>query len=104
MYLIILFFTMLFAFYHAVPTHYVTLSWTAVAAAYFILSVILHNIKYRWMAIATILVTVIYLFLVDLAQLSVGYRVIAFLFLAVISFSASLYYTKRIKKKRGLKA
>jgi uncharacterized membrane protein len=95
---------MLFAFYHAVPTHYVTLSWTAVAAAYFILSVILHNIKYRWMAIATILVTVIYLFLVDLAQLSVGYRVIAFLFLAVISFSASLYYTKRIKKKRGLKA
>jgi hypothetical protein len=104
MYLIILFFTMLFAFYHAIPGHYVTLSWTAVAAAYFILSMILHNIKYRWMAIATILVTVVYLFLVDLAHLSVGYRVIAFLFLAVISFSVSLYYTKRIKKKRGLKA
>ncbi len=104
MYLVILFFTMLFAFYHAIPGHYVTLSWTAVAAAYFILSMILHNIKYRWMAIATILVTVVYLFLVDLAHLSVGYRVIAFLFLAVISFSASLYYTKRIKKKkRGLK-
>lgn len=103
MYLIILFFTMLFAFYHAIPGRYITLSWTAVAAAYFILSMILHNIKYRWMAIATILVTVVYLFLVDLAHLSVGYRVIAFLFLAVISFSASLYYTKRIKKKRGLK-
>jgi len=103
MYLVILFFTMLFAFYHAIPRHYVTLSWTAVAAAYFILSMILHNIKYRWMAIATILVTVVYLFLVDLAHLSVGYRVIAFLFLAVISFSASLYYTKRIKRKKGLK-
>jgi len=102
MYLIILFFTMLFAFYHAIPGHYITLSWTAVAAAYFILSMILHNIKYRWMAIGTILVTVVYLFLVDLAHLSVGYRVVAFLFLAVISFSASLYYTKRIKKKRGL--
>jgi len=103
MYLIILFFTMLFAFYHAIPGRYITLSWTAVAAAYFILSMILHNIKYRWMAIATILVTVVYLFLVDLAHLSVGYRVIAFLFLAVISFSASLYYTKRIKKKKRLK-
>jgi hypothetical protein len=104
MYLILLFFTMLIAFYHAIPGRYITLSWTAVAAAYFILSMVLHNIKYRWMAIATILVTVIYLFLVDLAHLSIGYRVIAFLFLAVISFSASLYYTKRIKKKRELNA
>jgi hypothetical protein len=103
MYLIILFFTMLYAFYHAIPGPYITLSWTAVAAAYFILSMILHNIKYRWMAIGTILVTVIYLFLVDLAHLSVGYRVVAFLFLAVISFSASLYYTKRIKKKKEMK-
>lgn len=103
MYLILLFFTMLVAFYHAIPGRYITLSWTAVAAAYFILSVILHNVKYRWMAIATILVTVVYLFLVDLAHLSVGYRVIAFLFLAAISFSASLYYTKRIKKKREIK-
>jgi membrane protein implicated in regulation of membrane protease activity len=104
MYLVALFFTLLFAFYHAVPGRYITLSWTAVAAGYFLLSFLLRNVKYRWMAIATLLVTVVYLFLVDLANLSIGYRVMAFLFLAVISISASLYYSNRVKKKRILKS
>ena len=103
MYLVALFFTMLYAFYHAVPERYITLSWTAVAAGYFLLSLQLKNIKYRWMAIGTLLVTVVYLFLVDLAHLSVGYRVVASLFLAGISISASLYYTLKIRKKRNLK-
>ncbi|MCX6246751.1 MAG: hypothetical protein NTW10_03365 [Bacteroidetes bacterium] len=102
MYLAALFFTMLYAFYHAVPERYITLSWTAVAVGYFLLSILLHNIKYRWMAIVNLMVTVVYLFLVDLANLSFGYRVVAFFFLAVILISVSLYYTKRIKKKRIL--
>jgi hypothetical protein len=100
-YLFALFLTLLYAMYHLVPGRYVTLSWTAVAAGYFILSMILRNIKYRWMAMATLLVTGVYLFVVDLAQLEVGYRVLAFLFLALISISASVYYTKKIRKKRG---
>jgi uncharacterized membrane protein len=100
-YLVALFFTMLYAFYHAVPGRYITLSWTTVAAGYFLLSFLLHNVKYRWMAIATLLVTVVYLFVVDLANLSIGYRVIAFLFLAVILISASLFYARRVKKKRS---
>ena len=104
MYLVALFFTMLYAFYHAVPGRYITLSWTAVAAGYFLLSFLLRNVKYRWMAIATLLVTVVYLFLVDLANLSIGYRVIAFLFLAVILISVSLFYTKRVKKRKILKS
>jgi hypothetical protein len=102
MYLAALFFTILYAFYHAVPGWYITLSWTAVAAGYFLMSVILKNIKYRWMAIATLLVTVVYLFVVDLSHLPVGFRVIAFLFLAVISISASLYYTRKVKMKKNL--
>ena len=102
MYLVALFFTILYAFYHAVPGKYITLSWTAVAAGYFLISFLLHNIKYRWMAITTLLVTVVYLFMVDLSNLSIGYRVMAFLFLAVISISASLYYTQRIKKKKSV--
>jgi hypothetical protein len=100
LYLAALFFTLLFAFYHAVPGKYITLSWTGVAAGYFLLSLRLNNIKYRWMAIATLMVTAGYLFLVDLANLSIGYRVVAFLFLALILISASLFYTKRIKKRR----
>jgi hypothetical protein len=98
-YMITLFFTMLFALYHLVPSQYVTLSWTGAAVFYFILSLTLKLIKYRWMAIATVLVTGFYLFFVDLSHLETGYRVLAFLFLAVISIGASLYFTKKTRKK-----
>lgn len=98
-YLFILFFTMLFALYHAVPSQYVTLSWTCAAVCYFIMSLILKNIKYRWMAIATVLITGFYLFFVDFSHLETGYRVLAFLFLAVISLGASLYFTKKVRNK-----
>ena len=98
-YLLTLFFTMLFALYHAVPKQYVTLSWTCAAVFYFIMSLILKNIKYRWMAIATVLFTGFYLFFVDFSNLETGYKVLAFLFLAVISLGASLYFTKRVRKK-----
>lgn len=98
-YLIILFFTMLFALYHLVPKQYVTLSWTCAAVFYFIMSLILKNIKYRWMAIVTVLFTGFYLFFVDFSNLETGYRVLAFLFLAAISLGASLYFTKKVRKK-----
>jgi hypothetical protein len=98
-YLIALFFSMLFALYHLVPKQYVTLSWTGAAVFYFVFSLVLKLIKYRWMAIATVLVTGFYLFFVDLKHLETGYRVLAFLFLAVISLGASLYFTKRMRKK-----
>jgi hypothetical protein len=98
-YLIALFFTMLFALYHAVSKQYVTLSWTGAAVFYFTMSLILKNIKYRWMAIATVLFTGFYLFFVDLSHLETGYRVVAFLFLAAISLGASLYFTKKVRNK-----
>jgi hypothetical protein len=98
-YLSILFFTMLFALYHVVPEQYVTLSWTCAAVFYFIMSLLLRNIKYRWMAITTVLFTGFYLFFVDFSHLETGYRVLAFLFLAVISLGASLYFTKKVRKK-----
>jgi len=98
-YLVSLFFIVLFGLYHAVPAQYVTPSWTAAALIYFILSLVLKNIKYRWMAIITLIVTAIYLFVVDLAHMEIGYRVIAFLFLAFITLGASLYFTKKIRKK-----
>ena len=98
-YLASTFFTFLYAIYHAVPPQYITLSWTAFAVVYFIMSITLSNIKYRWMGILTILVSSIRLFLVDLAQLDMGYRVLAFLFFAIIAFGVSIYYTKKIKKQ-----
>ena len=98
-YLAAAFFAILYGLYHAVPSQYITLSWTAFAVVYFIMSILLSNIKYRWMAILTILVSSLRLFLVDFARLETGYRVIAFLFFAIIALGVSIYYTKRIKNK-----
>ena len=96
-YLIITFFMALYSLYKAVPDQYITLSWTITAIVYFLLSLILRNIKYRWMAIATMIVAAFYLFIIDLSKISIVYRIIAFLFLAVISIAISLYYAKSRK-------
>jgi len=100
-YLVILFFTLLYAFYKAVPGQFVTLSWTLTAAFYFLLSILLKNVKYRYMAMATMVATAIYLFGVDLAKIGIIFRIVAFLFLAVISIGISAYYVRRLKGTRG---
>jgi hypothetical protein len=101
-YLLIGFILTLISLYRAVPVHYVTLSWTMAAGIFFILSLLLRNVKYRWLAISTMIVTAFYFFLFDLRQVSIGYRIIALLFLAFISLSFSTFYTKRMKKKRTI--
>ena len=96
-YLIVTFLMTLYALFKSVPGQYVTLSWTIAAIVFFLLSLILRNIKYRWMAIGTMIVTAFYLFIIDLAKISMIYRIVAFLFLAIISITISLYYAKAKK-------
>jgi hypothetical protein len=91
-------FMMLFALLHAVPKQFVTFSWTMAALLYFIISLLLKNIKYRYMALGTMICSAFYLFIVDLARIGLIYRVFALLFLAAISIGISIYYTSRIKK------
>jgi hypothetical protein len=93
-YLTLAFFVMLYSLYRAVPGQYVSLTWTAAAGAYFLMSVLLKNVKYRWMAIFTVLMTIGYLFLVDLARLSPAIRVAAFLFLGIFALVISVFYTR----------
>jgi hypothetical protein len=98
LYLIEGFFMVLYALFHAVPRHFVTLSWTMAALLYFILSFILKNVKYRYMALGTMICAAIYLFIIDLARIEIIYRVLALLFFAAISIGISIYYTNRIRK------
>ena len=93
------FFMMLFALLHTVPRQFVTLSWTMAALLYFLLSLLLKNIKYRYMALGTMICSAFYLFLVDLARIEIIYRVLALLFLAAISIGISIYYTNHLKNR-----
>jgi hypothetical protein len=98
LYMIEGFIMMLIALLHAVPKQFVTFSWTIAALIYFIISLLLKNIKYRYMALGTMICSAFYLFIVDLARIEIIYRVLALLFLAAISIGISIYYTNRVKK------
>jgi len=98
LYLIEGFFMVLYALYHGLPKQFVTLSWTVAALLYFLLSFLLKNKKYRYMALGTMICAAIYLFIIDLANIEIIYRVLALLFLAVVSIGISIYYSNRIKR------
>ena len=98
-YMVSTFFLVLFALFNAIPDKYVTLSWIGAALFYFALSIILKNKKYRWMALFTFIASALHIFLVDLAQIELIFKVLAFLVLAVISIFISIYYNKKIKKQ-----
>jgi hypothetical protein len=98
LYMIEGFIMVLYALFHAVPKHFITLSWTMAALLYFFISIILKNVKYRYMALGTMISAALYLFIVDLARIDLIYRVLALLFLATISIGISIYYTNRLKE------
>jgi hypothetical protein len=100
LYLFISLVFLLYALYKAVPSQYVSLSWTLAAVGYFLLSIILKNTKYRRMAMFTLFMTVVYLFLVDLGRLDPRYRVVAFLFFGLMALLLSMSHS-RIRRMIG---
>ncbi len=84
----------LYGLYHAVPSQYVTMSWAGAAVVYFLISVALRNIKYRWLAINSMVVTITYLFMRDLTRLESKYLVPAFLSVGIAALAISLYYAR----------
>ena len=98
-YLFTLFFTLLFATYKGLPGRYITVSWLLIAGIYFAFSIFIKSIKYRWMAMGNLLVAAFYLFLIDLANIELIYRILIFLAFAITSILISTYYVKKLKGK-----
>ncbi|RMF57774.1 MAG: DUF2339 domain-containing protein, partial [Calditrichaeota bacterium] len=61
-YLVMAFFIFPYILYQIVPGGYVALSWIGVTLVYYLLSLLLKNEKYRWMALFNLLLTVLYVF------------------------------------------
>lgn len=98
-YLFSAFVVVLYGLFQAVPGNYVGLSWLGAALFYFAMSQLLHNVKYRWMAILTIFATVLHVFFVDLARVGAAFRIILFLAVGLVLLIVSLRYTKMQKIK-----
>ena len=99
-FLLTAFFMTLFALHKVMPKQFITLSWVGAAALYFISSILIRNIKYRYMAIGLLIVAILNLLLIDMKSMETGFRVVAFLIVAVISLVGSLYYTNLKGKKK----
>ena len=95
------FFIFPYALYYIIPKDYISLSWTIVAVFYYIVSVILKNKKYRWMAILTFLLTVIYILLIGFAGSESVYRIVSFIVLGFVLLIISILYG-RMKSKKEL--
>lgn len=99
-YLVAAFFVFPYALYHIVPEGYIALSWIGVTLFYFLMSVILHNKKYRWMAILTLLLTVIYILIIGIVKLDPALRIVSFLILGIALMAISVIYT-RLRARSG---
>lgn len=93
-YLVVAFFMMLVAFYRALPAHYIAISWISLAILYFIVSRILNNQKYRWMSIGTLVVSAVYLLFARGEDVDVTFRIVGFIYLALVSILFSVIYTR----------
>ncbi|MGB8319016.1 MAG: hypothetical protein WCE54_12870 [Ignavibacteriaceae bacterium] len=97
-YLIIALLIIPYALYNFIPGGLVAISWVVLAFLYYTLSLFLKNKKYRWMAIITLLLTVVYVFILGITSEDFTYKIISFLVLGVVLVAVSLIYTRVITK------
>jgi hypothetical protein len=99
-YLVSAFFIIPYSLYQIFPSGYVSLTWIAIAIIYYFLSIWLNNKKYRWMALATIFLTVIYVFVLGITSTETLFKIISFLVLGSALIIISLIYSKNRGKKK----
>ncbi|MGB2960203.1 MAG: hypothetical protein WBD30_15050, partial [Bacteroidota bacterium] len=100
-YLVSALFVIPYALFHSLPAEYVTLSWLLVALLYYIVSRVLTNRKYRWMALVTTGFAVLHVFVVDLVGLDPMYRIISFVVLGTALLVISMVYSRRKSSSRS---
>ncbi len=88
-----------YALYHVVPPGFVSLSWLAVAAAYYLVSRLLRLRKYRWMALLTTALTILHVVIIDMIGVDPTLRIISFLVLGTALLVISMVYSKRAKRR-----
>lgn len=87
-----------YALYNSVPAHFVSVSWLILAALYYGASRVLKSRKYRWMALLTMSLTILYVFIVDLTTVDPVVRIISFLAVGSALLGISMIYSRKKRK------
>ena len=94
-YLLSALFIIPYSFYEMFPAGYVSLTWIAIAIIYYMLSILLNNKKYRWMALATYILTVIYVFVLAITGTDTTMTIVSFVVLGVSLIFVSVSYARK---------
>ena len=89
-----------YSLYHLVPRAFVTVAWVSVAVAYYLMNLIVHSPKYRWMGHLTLLLTALYVIVIGIFQLSPAYRIGSFLVLGTVLLVVSLIFTMARSRRK----
>ena len=88
-----------YALYHSVPPQFVSASWLVLALFYYVAGQTLKSRKYRWMALLTMSLTILYLFIIDLTTVDPVVRIVSFLVVGSALLAISMIYSR--KKQRS---
>jgi hypothetical protein len=83
-----------YSLYHLFPSGLVAIAWIVVAILYYVLSVLLKSIKYRWMSLATFMLTVLYVFVIGITSSETSYKILSFLVLGAALVILSVIYAR----------
>jgi hypothetical protein len=100
-YLITALFWIPYLFYCVLPSIYVGFSLLALALAYFGMGKLIRNLKYRWMAVMTLLITVFYLMIFGITNPDISYKITSFLLAGIILIITSAAYNKISQTNKG---
>ena len=97
-YLLTAFFIIPYSLFHMMPSGYVAFSWIVVAILYYVFSLILKNTKYRYMSLATFMLTVLYVFVLGITSEETIFKILSFLVLGAALVIISVVYTRNRNK------
>jgi hypothetical protein len=97
-YLLTAFLIIPYSLYHMMPSGYVAFSWIVVAILYYIFSLFLKNVKYRFMSLGTFLLTVIYVFVLGITSEETIFKILSFLVLGAALIILSIIYSRNRNK------
>ena len=97
-YLLTAFFIIPYSLYNMMPSGYVAFSWIVVAILYYVFSIILKNTKYRYMSLATFMLTVLYVFVLGITSEETIFKILSFLVLGAALVIISIVYTRNRNK------
>jgi hypothetical protein len=87
-----------YALYHSVPPQFVSASWLVLALFYYVAGRALKSRKYRWMALLTMSLTILYVFIIDLTTVDPIVRIVSFLVVGSALLAISMAYSRKRSK------